>query len=102
MGEGHSLLRSGALLLVVLAFPTEVEGQPARPRIRALRSAESISVDGRLDEPAWASGETATGFWQREPFDRDGRILGEGIKAWDVDRGAPACSNPPAIDGIRT
>jgi hypothetical protein len=70
MGEGHRLLRSGALLLVVLAFPTEVEGQPARPRIRALRSAESISVDGRLDEPAWASAETATGFWQREPFDR--------------------------------
>ena len=40
-----------------------------RPRVRAVRLAqeERISVDGRLDEPAWETAIPATDFLQQDP-----------------------------------
>jgi hypothetical protein len=42
-------------------------GHAAAPSIRAARLEGVIAVDGRLDEPAWASAEPATGFTQTDP-----------------------------------
>src|SRR5690242_10325518 len=40
-----------------------------RPRVRAIRlePGESISVDGRLTDPAWQRAQPASGFIQQEP-----------------------------------
>ena len=72
---------TGAVLLatVLPALPlaaqdtTRIRGieVAARPSVRALRldpeAAESIRLDGRLDEAVWATAPVASGFRQREP-----------------------------------
>jgi hypothetical protein len=67
-------------------------------RVRALRIAEPIKIDGRLDEPAWARAEAAADFRQEEPQEGapatektevrilyDARNLYIGIRAWDSE-----------------
>ncbi len=39
------------------------------PGVRAVRTRSSISVDGRLDEPAWATARGATQFTQMDPIE---------------------------------
>ncbi len=42
---------------------------PASVRAHAIRRTGSLSIDGRLDEPAWTSAPKQTGFTQRFPKD---------------------------------
>ena len=46
----------------------DAETAPPRKTATAVRITDEIVVDGRLDEPAWASAFPATGFVQRSPF----------------------------------
>ena len=46
----------------------DAEAAPPRKTATAVRITDDIVVDGRLDEPAWASAFPATGFVQRSPF----------------------------------
>jgi len=58
----------GALLALGLALPAGAAGDGEGPRaLRAAALSSPIQVDGRLDEPAWAAAEVATGFRQLEP-----------------------------------
>ena len=79
-----------ALPLVFLSLPSAASGQqssgasdgkdaePARstagaaPRARAARLEGSLSIDGRLDEPAWQDAPLITGFVQGEPVEGAG------------------------------
>ncbi|MCP4201616.1 MAG: carbohydrate binding family 9 domain-containing protein [bacterium] len=67
-------LRRGPLLLLaaLLLTPTvSAQGEPppsaATHSLQALRLEQPITLDGRLDDPAWQRAEIATGFTQREP-----------------------------------
>ena len=40
---------------------------PALPAVTAARAPSEVSVDGRLDEPAWAAARPMTGFLQIDP-----------------------------------
>ncbi len=67
------------LILATPQAPATQNGNPAvtrdlsefseRPRVRAVRLAqeERISIDGRLDEPAWQTARPATDFLQQDP-----------------------------------
>ena len=44
-------------------------GHAAAPQIRAARLEGELTVDGLLDEPAWAAAEPATRFTQTDPFE---------------------------------
>ena len=46
----------------------DAETAPPRKTATAVRITDEIVIDGRLDEPAWASAPAATGFVQRSPF----------------------------------
>ena len=46
----------------------DAETAPPRKTATAVRITDEIVIDGRLDEPAWASAFPATGFVQRSPF----------------------------------
>lgn len=99
MSDGRSLPRVLAVLL--LSAAAAAQNPPpgaAAPRLRALRVSETIKIDGRLDEPAWARAETATDFRQEEPNEGqpatertevrilfDDRNLYIGIRAFDSD-----------------
>ncbi len=39
----------------------------ARPKMKAAERTSAVTLDGRLDEPAWAASVPATGFRQHEP-----------------------------------
>ena len=57
-------------LASLVLFATSVgaqSGVKGRPSVAALELDEPITVDGRLDEPAWRAAARATGFIQREP-----------------------------------
>src|SRR5690606_39382190 len=41
----------------------------AAPRARAVRTTERITVDGRLDEPAWMTAPAITNFSQTDPVE---------------------------------
>jgi len=58
-----------AVLAVVLGVASPAEATlPGGGRVlRAVRSAGTIEIDGRLDEPAWLAAPAATGFVQRDP-----------------------------------
>lgn len=83
---------------MVAQNPPSQNGPAQPPRLRALRISETIKIDGRLDEPAWARAEVATGFRQQEPNESeaatekteirvlfDDRNLYIGIRAFDSD-----------------
>ena len=62
----------GVLVLLAAGFPAAAraadEGSAARRySLDARPTAEPITLDGHLDEPAWLSAPVATGFTQREP-----------------------------------
>ncbi len=97
-GLGHLILLGvvGLNAAVWAQNPTAQAGPP--PRLRALRASETIKIDGRLDEPAWAQADAATDFRQEEPNEGqpaterteirilfDDRNLYIGIRAFDSD-----------------
>jgi hypothetical protein len=66
-----------AFLLAVLPVTAAAQGAPAAPAggdphgstasLSAVRASGSISLDGRLDDAAWAAAAPATGFTQLDP-----------------------------------
>ena len=66
LGRGLSALL--AALLPLSAARAQDGASPASTyRLEALRLEQAITLDGRLDEPAWRQAAVATGFTQREP-----------------------------------
>jgi hypothetical protein len=69
------------LLLTLMLAQSGVEGtidyETARlqRRIQAVKVAERITIDGRLDDAGWANAPMATGFIQTEP--REGEASSE-------------------------
>src|SRR5262249_1883813 len=66
------LWKSNLLALAAcLALASTIAGQTPptaeAPRVRAMRVAAPIKIDGRLDEPAWALAEPATDFRMKKP-----------------------------------
>lgn len=102
-----------AILAGVLATAPTLSAQPpsstshaVRPSIAATRASSAISLDGVLDEPAWADAPVARGFVQNEPregqpatFDTDVRVLYDddalliGVFARDDDPAAVVVSD---------
>ena len=39
------------------------------PQVRAVRAAQPLVIDGRLDDPIWRTAERVTGFLQRDPLE---------------------------------
>ena len=88
-----------ALAVALLGAATAAQNSPpGTPWLRALRISETIKIDGRLDEPAWARAEVAADFRQEEPREGepatekteirvlfDDRNLYIGIRAFDSD-----------------
>ena len=58
-----------AILLFVTALYGEINYESARleRRLKAVRTTETITLDGRLDEPAWSQSPLATNFLQNDP-----------------------------------
>lgn len=56
-------------LLFAAAAPAGAFTPTARPHLQAARAAGPIAVDGRLDDPDWATAGKATGFAERFPGD---------------------------------
>lgn len=56
------------ILFFFLLFSSFLPARPEEPkRARVLRTGEKITVDGRLDEPAWGKGEPISNFIQFQP-----------------------------------
>ena len=51
------------------AFPSTQTPAPADKVVRAVRTTEPITLDGRLDESVWKAAPRATGFTQNDPQD---------------------------------
>jgi len=58
----------GLLQLAQTAVPPSVEGKGA-PTFSIPRIEAEVTIDGRLDEPAWAQAARMNGFWQYQPVD---------------------------------
>ena len=74
-----ALIFMGSLICSVPAWAEQLPTTDVkRPIIRAIRlnSDERVTVDGRLDEPAWQRAEPVTGFGQSDP--RNGEPSTEG------------------------
>jgi len=56
-----------AILLGLLFSSLLFSQQPEEREVRAVRTVESIAVDGKLDEPAWRKAEVIDNLIQREP-----------------------------------
>lgn len=67
IGFGPVLLLVAASALSAQANPVAPATPDAAPIVAALRSADPISVDGRLDEASWRTPAPAAGFSQIEP-----------------------------------
>ena len=68
------------MLLGCLVLPVTAQAEPASSReIRAIRSAETILIDGRLVEAVW-QGSGAGDFLQRNPL--DGKPASERTEVW--------------------
>jgi hypothetical protein len=63
------MLRSCITLLVVLGSVAHADDVAPAVRAHAVRRADAISIDGQLDEPAWAAAPKHSGFVQRFPRD---------------------------------
>ena len=98
-------LRHSLLAFAALASPlarAQSAPSPARPALAAVAVADgSVSLDGRLDEAAWATADAATGFVQRGPAPGqpatqitdarvlvDGAALYVGMRMHDTDAAA--------------
>src|SRR5687767_2444632 len=55
------------ILPVLLAAQETDTAHAVRPRMVAAERTSPVTLDGRLDEPAWAASTPATGFRQFEP-----------------------------------
>jgi hypothetical protein len=68
---------STAILLAILFAPTVSGGQGSRDSIDlpTVRRASGLQLDGRLDDPAWATADSITDFTQRDP--REGAAASE-------------------------
>ncbi len=66
---GSNLKRAYAALLVLAALPGALYAavNPEAYRAKAIRVSPPVTIDGRLDDPAWAGAAGAGGFVQREP-----------------------------------
>ena len=62
------LLAAASLGLSFLLDPTPTTAQEA-PRASAPQVTEAPTVDGRLDDAAWATAPVLTDFVQREPYE---------------------------------
>jgi hypothetical protein len=51
----------------VPAPSVDIDAIPAGKHVTAVRIAESITVDGVLDEAAWTRAEPAADFYQQQP-----------------------------------
>lgn len=89
-----------AAALTLLATEPSAAAQEL-PRAAATRASLAPTVDGRLDDGAWAAADLLTGFVQREPMEgrpvserTEVRVLQDGealyIAAWLYDRSAGA------------
>ena len=67
--------RLGVYVCGLIVVPVSVGAQGTPPIARATRIAAPITIDGRLDEDAWASAEPLDGFRQRDP--REGEAATE-------------------------
>jgi hypothetical protein len=90
------ILTLGLALSLAAATPAAsspaASDKPARPSTRpqlppadaktvqAVRAAEPITLDGRLDEPCWRTAPAATGFTQNDP--QDGSPATEQTEVW--------------------
>jgi hypothetical protein len=74
--------RSGVagLCLLTLAASASAQGAGEPPSMAAHRLASPIRIDGRLDEPVYASAPATGGFVQQEPF--EGQPATERTEAW--------------------
>ena len=66
---------ASAFLLVFFEAHAAAGGQAPVPEVRAARVSSPPKIDGRLDDPVWASAEPAKDFVQREP--REGQPASE-------------------------
>jgi hypothetical protein len=72
----------GLICAILLFGQSPAEAQDANRRLEAVRLAGEITLDGALDEPAWAEAPLARGFVQNDPregqpatFDTEVRML---------------------------
>src|SRR4051812_4364733 len=65
------MLRTSLTLAVVLAAAATARADviPPEVRARAVRLTGAVSIDGRLDDPAWKDAPRQSGFTQRFPKD---------------------------------
>ena len=63
--SSHSISLLCASAILLLAIPPASAAEP--PSLEALRIEQTITLDGLLDEPAWAEAKVSTGFTQRQP-----------------------------------
>ena len=68
------------ILSLVTAASTAAQSIPGAPTVRAHRVTDPIRVDGKLDEPIYASTEAISGFVQQEPD--EGKPATEKTEAW--------------------
>ena len=92
------------LITLVLLAPslsiarTQEKVQETIRRVRTVRAAADIKIDGRMNEPAWAEAEPATDFLQQEPNEGvpasektevrvlyDSKFIYFGIRAFDSE-----------------
>ncbi|MGH7538627.1 MAG: hypothetical protein ACREMF_08340, partial [Gemmatimonadales bacterium] len=59
-----------SLCLALCAVPSRLAADsPAAlvPQVRAVRAAQPVAIDGRLDDAPWRTAERIVGFLQRDP-----------------------------------
>ena len=59
--------RTYLAIALALLLPGMVAAQDAPRVVKAVRLAQPLRIDGRLDEPVYASVEPFSGFRQQEP-----------------------------------
>lgn len=79
-------MAAAVLALTGLAARGEEQLPYAMRKVSAARANGPISVDGRLDEPAWAAAQEGSGFLQTEPDDGDRASVETRFRIlWDDD-----------------
>ncbi len=68
-GRAPDPIRHDAVLALAFVIQTVSTPPPPRPVVTIPRLEASVTVDGRLDEPAWQQAERLAGFHQYRPVD---------------------------------
>ena len=63
------MLRAAVIAVTLMSSTVVAAEPPAAVRAHAVRRVGELSINGRLDEPAWADAPKQTGFIQRFPTD---------------------------------